>query len=180
MKKRIISAVAILLASSMMFTSCIGSFGLTNKVRTWNQSISNKFVNELVFIGFWILPVYEISILSDMLVINSIEFWSGSNPVIAGKKTIKSENGEYLVEWNKSGYKITNTFDKTEVNFTFDSDTQTWSVATPEGDVPFLTFIDETHVKLPAANGEYKVVELSQAGVMAYKDFVGASNLAMR
>ena len=173
MKKRIISAVAILLASSMMFTSCIGSFGLTNKVRTWNQSISNKFVNELVFIGFWILPGYEISILSDMLVINSIEFSSGS-------KTIKSENGEYLVEWNKSGYKITNTFDKTEVNFTFDSDSQTWSVATPEGDVPFLTFIDETHVKLPAANGEYKVVELSQAGVMAYKDFVGASNLAMR
>ena len=93
---------------------------------------------------------------------------------------IKSENGEYLVEWNKSGYKITNTFDKTEVNFTFDSDSQTWSVATPEGDVPFLTFIDETHVKLPAANGEYKVVELSQAGVMAYKDFVSASNLAMR
>ena len=173
-------AVCAILSGSLLFSSCIGSFGLWNNLKSWNQGIGNKFVNEIVFLAFHIVPVYEVAYLADILVLNSIEFWSGSNPVIAGKKTIKSENGEYLVEWNKSGYKITNTFDNTEVNLTFDSDSQTWSVATPEGDVPFLTFIDETHVKLPAGNGEYKIVELSQAGVMAYKDFVGASNLAMR
>ena len=77
MKKRIFSVCAILVAGSLMFSSCIGSFGLSNKVLTWNQQVGSKFVNELVFIGFWILPVYEISLLADLLVINSIEFWSG-------------------------------------------------------------------------------------------------------
>ena len=37
----------------------------------------SKFVNELVFFAFWILPVYEVSGLADLLVLNSIEFWSG-------------------------------------------------------------------------------------------------------
>ena len=104
MKKRLLPVCAVVLASSMLFSSCIGSFGLSNKVLSWNQQISNKFVNELVFIGFWILPVYEISMLADMLVLNSVEFWSGSNPVVAGQKVVNGENGRYLVEWNKDGY----------------------------------------------------------------------------
>ena len=39
----------------------------------WNDQIGGKFVNELVFIAFWILPVYELSAMADILVINSIE-----------------------------------------------------------------------------------------------------------
>ena len=89
MKKRYLSVALIaILASSMMFTSCIGSFKLTNKVLTWNKQVGSKFVNELVFVAFWILPVYELSGLADLLVLNSIEFWSGENPVQASTKTI--------------------------------------------------------------------------------------------
>ena len=76
MRKIRISVAAILLAgTSLVFTSCIGSFGLTNKVLSWNRNIGSKFVNELVFLAFWILPVYEVTALADVLVINSIEFW---------------------------------------------------------------------------------------------------------
>ena len=80
-KKSLTLLLATTVASSILFSSCIGSFGLTNKLLTWNRSIDSKFVNERVFIAFWIVPVYEISALADVLVINSIEFWSGSNPV---------------------------------------------------------------------------------------------------
>ena len=56
MKKKYLSvALVMALASSMMFTSCIGSFSLTNKLLDWNKSVSSKFVNEIVFVAFWIL-----------------------------------------------------------------------------------------------------------------------------
>lgn len=79
MKKCAIRVAAVIaICSSMMFSSCIGSFQLTNKLLSWNNSIGNKFVNELVFFAFWILPVYEVSGLADILVLNSIEFWMNS------------------------------------------------------------------------------------------------------
>ncbi len=182
MKKKFLSVCAITLASSFLFSSCIGSFGLTNKVLSWNQQISNKFANEVVFFGLWVLPVYEVSLIADLFVLNSVEFWSGTNPVMAGKKVVNGENGRYLVEWNKEGYTITNEAGHEAVELKFDDDTRTWSVATENGDIPFLTYIDDTHVKVPAGQGDYKIVELSQAGVLAYEDYVTSlnRNLAMR
>ena len=107
-KKSLTLLLATTVASSILFSSCIGSFGLTNKLLTWNRSIDSKFVNELVFIAFWIVPVYEISALADVLVINSIEFWSGSNPVadVGNVKTIDGKDGVYTVETKVDGYHI--------------------------------------------------------------------------
>lgn len=78
-------------------------------MKDWNQGVSNKFVNELIFLAFHIVPVYEIAYLADALVLNSIEFWSGSNPTasIGEVKTVQGENGEYLVKTNENGYTIT-------------------------------------------------------------------------
>lgn len=105
MRKIRISVAAILLAgTSLVFTSCIGSFGLTNKVLSWNRNIGSKFVNELVFLAFWILPVYEVTALADVLVINSIEFWSGSNPLTASTKVVDTDNGRYLIACDGKGY----------------------------------------------------------------------------
>ena len=81
MKKKLGVAAAVLLSGSLMFSSCIGSFGLTNKLFSWNKGVGEKWVNEVVFVAFCILPVYEVSLIADALVINSIEFWTGSNPM---------------------------------------------------------------------------------------------------
>ena len=71
MRKFKIAVSALLIAgSSLVFTSGIGSFGLTNNVLSWNRNIGPKFVNELVFFCFWILPVYEVTALVDVLVLN--------------------------------------------------------------------------------------------------------------
>ena len=114
-KKSLTLLLATTVASSILFSSCIGSFGLTNKLLTWNRSIDSKFVNELVFIAFWIVPVYEISALADVLVINSIEFWSGSNPVadVGNVKTIDGKDGVYTVETKVDGYHIQKEGDET-------------------------------------------------------------------
>ncbi len=113
--------MAATLASSVLFSSCIGSFGLSNKLLDWNRNIDSKFVNELVFIAFWIVPVYEISALADVLVLNSIEFWTGSNPIAdAGKvKTIETKDGTYAIETKKDGYHIQKEGEEKAVDLVF-------------------------------------------------------------
>ena len=108
MRKRYLSVgIVAALAGSMMFTSCIGSFALTNKLLSWNNQIGNKFLNEIVFFAFWVIPVYEVTSVADLLVLNTVEFWSGSNPIAMGTKVIKGHDGEYLVECDGKGYTIT-------------------------------------------------------------------------
>lgn len=73
--------LALFLALSIMTTSCIGTFSLTNGLYGWNESITNRFGRAGVFFAFVVIPVYGITLLSDLLIFNSIEFWGGSNPV---------------------------------------------------------------------------------------------------
>jgi len=44
----------------------------------------------------------------------------------------------------------------------------------------FLTFIDDTHVKVPNDKGDMQIVELSQSGVYAYQQEMLKSNFAQR
>ncbi len=80
---------ALSLAMVLAFTSaCFGSFGLTRKLWTFNKDVSSeKFVQELVYLGLVIIPVYELAALGDALIFNSIEFWGGKNPVLSGSDT---------------------------------------------------------------------------------------------
>lgn len=170
-------AVVCLLGGSMMFTSCIGSFTLTNKLLTWNKTVGNKFVNELVFFAFWILPVYEVSALADVLVLNSIEFWSGSNPVAQGKKVIDGKDGRYLVECDGRGYTITSETDGSVVRLDFNEQEQSWSYTVGDQTAIIFTFVDDTHVSVPTPDGSYKVVELSEAGLYAYQQIAAGQQL---
>lgn len=182
MRKLKISVSALLIAgTSLVFTSCIGSFGLTNKVISWNRHIGPKFINELVFVAFWILPVYEVTSLADLLVINSIEFWSGTNPMTASTKIVDTENGRYLVDWDGHGYTVRHELSGETVRLEFDQPSKTWSVRENEGEsVPFMTIIDDTHVKMLTRDGSMMEVELSEQGVMAYETALGTTPMAMR
>ena len=107
MRKLKLSAACLILSGSLICSSCIGSFGLWSSLKDWNNNIGNKFVNEIVFLAFHIVPVYEVAYLADIIVLNSIEFWSGSNPLaenIGTVKTIKGENGESYNVANQSTY----------------------------------------------------------------------------
>lgn len=171
MKKYQIAVAVILLAGmSMTFSSCIGSFALTKSVLSWNKQVGNKFVNELVFFAFWVLPVYEVTALADVIVLNSIEFWSGSNPMEASVKAIDTDHGRYLVKCDGKGYDIVCEATGETTRLNFDSDSQTWSVYANDGkEYPFMTFIDDNHVKMITSEGDFRTYELSKSGVMAYQ-----------
>lgn len=183
MKKRLITAgVICTLIASMSLSSCIGSFALTHKLLGWNNNINNKFVNELVFAVFWIIPVYEVSALADILVLNSIEFWSGSSPVASKKSVIDGTDGKYLVERDSKGYTITAMNDNSKVRLDFDAPSQTWSVAGEAGkSYPLMTMIDANHVKINVG-GNMMLVEKSQEGLYALQQAVlkNTGDLAMK
>ena len=170
-KKSLTLLLATTVASSILFSSCIGSFGLTNKLLTWNRSIDSKFVNELVFIAFWIVPVYEISALADVLVINSIEFWSGSNPVadVGNVKTIDGKDGVYTVETKVDGYHIQKEGDEKALDLVFNEADQSWNVEADGESTKLLKFNGNDEVVMCLPDGKEMNVELSQSGVLAFQ-----------
>lgn len=169
MKRHIVRVSLICaLAAMMPLTSCIGSFKLTNKMLGWNRHISNKFVNELVFVAFWVLPVYEVCGLADLLVINSIEFWSGENPIAANTRTVDTDHGRYQVQSNAKGYRITAP-DGAVTVLNFDVEKQQWSADIDGTAYPFLTFVDDTHVSLPLPDGTWRTYATTSDGLYAYR-----------
>ena len=182
MRKIKISVAALLLAGvSMTFSSCVGSFSLTNKVLSWNRQVGTKFVNELVFFAFWILPVYEVTGVADLLVINSIEFWSGTNPMTASTKAVDTDHGRYLIDCDGKGYTVTYAVTGEKMRLEFIEGSQSWAFENGEGElIPFMTFIDDSHVKMVKPDGDYTVVELSQQGVMAYTSELGLTPMAVK
>ena len=181
MKKNVLTvAVICTLCGALTLPSCIGSFPLTNKLLSWNNQIGEKFVNELVFFAFWILPVYEVSALADILVLNSIEFWSGSNPVAKGTKVIDGNDGKYLVKCDGKGYTIKSVNDGSVVRLDFNDDDKSWSYSIPGGEKhTIFTFVDDTHISLPAPDGTTTTVEISDAGLYAYQAIATGSAFAM-
>ncbi len=79
MKKLIICAT---LSLTLLSTSCLGSFSAFNGLKDWNNDLTDsRFVNNLVFWGLNIIPVYGLFFFGDTVIFNVIEFWSGSNPI---------------------------------------------------------------------------------------------------
>lgn len=119
---------ALLLTATIVLSSCIGSFRLTNNIKDWNEGLGNKFVNELVFIALHIVPVYEIAMLVDGVVLNSIEFWTGNNLVAEPGETkiVKNSQGQDVqVTALENGYTISN--GDTAMNLLFNAENQVWS-----------------------------------------------------
>jgi YD repeat-containing protein len=177
-RKSLTLAMVLMMTGAVLFTSCIGSFRLTRSVYDWNQTVGDKFVNELVFLMFSIVPVYEVAVFIDVIVLNSIEFWSGENPMDASNevKAIDTENGRFLVRRTADGYELTNERQGTTTALRFDEAGQTWSVETPDGErIPFMSFIDANNVRIYLPDGTTQQVELSEAGLTAFQAAIQAS-----
>ncbi|MBR3941462.1 MAG: DUF3332 domain-containing protein [Bacteroidaceae bacterium] len=126
--KKHFKLTAMLLTATILFSSCIGSFRLTNNIKDWNEGLGDKFVNELVFIALHIVPIYEIAIFIDGVVLNSIEFWTGENVVAEPGETriVKNSQGQDVqVTALENGYTISN--GETAMNLLFDAENQVWS-----------------------------------------------------
>ena len=134
MKKTLtkVLAVALLVASVPSLIGCYGPFRLSTKLHNWNGQVSNKkFVNELVFLGFCILPAYELCLLGDALIFNSIEFWSGNNPISMKDGEVETQdvmhNGKmYQVIKTKNNMTVAAKDSDEKVNFRYFPEEGQW------------------------------------------------------
>ena len=71
------------LALTVTLTGCFGSFALTKKAYDFNKSLGDKWIQWVVYLvaGSVVVPL---TLTVDSLVLNSIEFWTGKNPVASG------------------------------------------------------------------------------------------------
>ncbi len=167
MKKINLQVVVLLLIGCLATSSCIGSYSLFKKYTSWQlRMTNNKYVNAIVswFLDIICIPV---TLLVDNLVLNTIEFWSGENPIQAniGKtKTVIGEDGKtYAVTTLKDGYEVKNENGEV-VNFTHNSDTDSWSVE-QNGEKKELFRYNGDGTIQTEINGESKTLSLNEAGV---------------
>jgi hypothetical protein len=140
-------------AASIMIsqTGCFGSFALVKKVYEFNDGISdNKVVKTLVFYLLNIIPIYGIASFVDVVALNLIEFWTGSNPI--AMKTGEVE--EQLITMKGEVYKVTATKNKMEFekaengdfvpmgSMIFNEKDKSWNFA-KDGKIEKLVSIDE-------------------------------------
>lgn len=177
MKKNKAVLVCAMLSGSVLFSSCIGSFGLWNSLKDWNQGVSNKFVNELIFLAFHIVPIYEVAYLADVLVLNSIEFWSGSSPVasIGEVKTVQGENGEYLVKTNEDGYTISKKGEEKSVDLVYNKEKNTWNAVADGQSFELVKINEDGTATMNLQNGTSMTVVPDAQGVAAARVATGNS-----
>jgi hypothetical protein len=101
MKQFLFTLLAILTVSASM--NCYGGFVATRKIYHWNGSLGNKWVKTIVMWLMIIIPVYPVAALADFVILNALEFWTGSNP-LAMKE---GESETQLVQYNGKSYQIT-------------------------------------------------------------------------
>lgn len=67
--------------AALLIGGCYGPFNLTRRVYQWNGEVGDKWEKEIVFLLLTWVPVYSLTVLADAIVFNSMEFWTGNNPV---------------------------------------------------------------------------------------------------
>jgi hypothetical protein len=78
MAKRVALALTLLMVSS----GCMGTGGLSGKIKKWNLEVTeNRWGREGIFFLLNALWIQRLCTVFDLFIFNSIEFWSGENPL---------------------------------------------------------------------------------------------------
>ncbi len=156
------SGLALMLAFVIGITSlqgCIGNFVVTRKILSWNQGLSNKYINEVVF--FVLIPVYGITLLVDGVILNSVEFWTGKNPLAMKPgeietKYIAKDGVKYKVDVSLNKYHIVqlegpNMGDSADI--IYNPETQTWCLGNGKDIKRMVQLLDNKDIKVFKKDG---------------------------
>ena len=139
----VILAIAITLLSG-----CYGSFALTRKVYRWNGTLGDKYVQSVVFWAFVILPVYECTTFIDAVVLNTAEFWLGSNPLALSEskkaqKIVRSDDKVYDITAGDNEIwiqEVSGPEPGRKVSLVYDEVNKTWLLKASEGTRKIASF----------------------------------------
>jgi hypothetical protein len=99
MNKNTMTKTIICVAASGLLAGCIGGNALTKKLVTFNvEVIDNRYARG--GLGLLMTPVYGITSAIDVIILNSIGFWTGENP-ISGEPHIFDAKVETMLNINE-------------------------------------------------------------------------------
>ena len=177
MKKFSLKAAVVLLAGSFLCSSCIGSFSLFNKYEKWQCNMtSNKYVNGIV--GLILQPIVApICLFVDSVVLNTIEFWTGSNPMAAGQvKTVMGQDGRYYaIKTLKNGYEVKDANGEKTL-FIHNDQNDSWSMTQNGITKEIIRFNADGTIQATLQNGEKLTVSNDEAGLMQVREAVYNEN----
>jgi len=163
---RIVAALVIM-AMLVNLVGCYGNFALTRKVYNWNGSLGNKWLNTVVmWILMW-LPVYNAAGFIDLVILNTVEFWTGSNPLAMedGVQNIKyatNDGKTYKFIMSKNNLSITQTVgpDKGKsILITYNPETGNWTLDDGQS-VNTIASLKNNNLSLIYPNGEMKNISV--------------------
>lgn len=161
MKK--LSIITMGLSMLILTSSCLGSYSAFNSLKDWNSQVSdNKFVNNLLFWGLNIIPVYGLFFVGDTLIFNVIEFWSGSNPIAMAPNETETQtivkNGntyEMTASQNQMLISVIEGNDKgNSLQMNYNPEEKTWYATTQEGETIKLSSFEDGFYMVYLPDGE--------------------------
>ena len=170
MKKINLKMAALMLAGTVLCTSCIGSFSLFNKYEKWQCNMTgNKYVNGIV--GLILQPIVApVCLFVDCIVLNTIEFWSGNNPVSASIQTVKGSDGRmYTIRANKTGYEVTDE-NGTVACFTHDAENDAWLIEQNGKKSELFRYNADGTISASFQGGSIVTVPNSEAGLQLVRE----------
>ncbi len=185
MKKVNVKVAAFMMAGAMLCSSCfVGKFALFNSYAKWQTNMtSSKFLNAIV--GFIIGPIVgSVCLFVDSLVLNTIEFWSGSNPMHANigktQQVMGSDGRYYAVTTLENGYEIKAPTGEMSY-FNYDKKRDSWSLTQNGQTRELFRFNQDGTITTVLPEGEQLTVTPNENGLYQVRMAMGDGNFfAMR
>ncbi|MDR2652795.1 MAG: DUF3332 domain-containing protein [Prevotellaceae bacterium] len=154
---------------TFVMSSCIGSFKLTNQLLDWNKDVGSKFANEVVFLAFHIIPIYEVCYLADFLVLNSVEFWEDGEALAlksGDTKEIEHNGVYYTITKKRNNLRIEQRDNKdVYAELSYDRIKKSWRVKNDNYNQEILRFLDDNKVEVYFPNNKKQTFDLNEKGV---------------
>jgi hypothetical protein len=81
-KRASLALALVAVLSGSVTTGCLGTSGLSGNLKEFNlEVVENRYGRETIFFVLNVVWVYRICTILDLFIFNSIEFWSGKNPL---------------------------------------------------------------------------------------------------
>lgn len=169
MKKLVKPIVWSVMTLFLMFSlfGCYGNMTLTKKVWAWNGSLGSEPVQTLVMWALAIAPVYEIAVMADVVFLNTIEYWTGTNPLAMADgttdvRTVQSDGKTFEIKTMKNSITITETVGPNSgksVEISFDESTSAWNMSDGSQEIKLAQMTDHT-LNLIYPNGKTLAIDL--------------------
>ena len=130
-------------------------------------SLGDKYINNIVFWILFFIPAYEFTVIADFFVLNTIEFWTGTNPMSMneGQEVIKyaqTDDASFKITITKNNIAIDELTGKNagqSVLLSFDEESQAWYLVNDGNNVKIAT-LDGDKMNLIYPSGNTLTVDL--------------------